>query len=100
MNVGVAVYNHSIAKLGAKPLEYRKGLPNFDPVRISETLWLAHGHQLFLDGLFNSDPHPGNVLITQTGELGLIDFGQGTEISLEVRVALARMLLALESGNE
>ncbi len=32
--------------------------------------------QLFRDGFFHADPHPGNVLLLPDGRLGLIDFGQ------------------------
>lgn len=35
-----------------------------------------HGHQIFVDGAFNGDPHPGNILLTPDGKLGLIDYGQ------------------------
>ena len=34
------------------------------------------GHQIFRDGVFNADPHPGNVLLLPDGRLGLIDYGQ------------------------
>lgn len=36
----------------------------------------VHGHQIFVDGAFNGDPHPGNILLTPDGKLGLIDYGQ------------------------
>ena len=40
----------------------------------------VHGHQIFVDGAFNGDPHPGNILLTPDGKLGLIDYGQvGTQ---------------------
>ena len=37
-----------------------------------------HGEQVFVDGLFNADPHPGNVMLLHGhGDgVGLIDFGQ------------------------
>ena len=41
-----------------------------------------HGEQVFVDGLFNADPHPGNVMLlhgTQSDGVGLIDFGQVKE---------------------
>ncbi len=31
--------------------------------------------QVFIDGFFHADPHPGNILILKDGRLGLIDFG-------------------------
>jgi len=100
MNVGVTMYNHSVAKLGATPLQYREGLPKFDPSDLSETMWRVHGHQFLVEGLFNTDPHPGNVLITKAGELGLIDFGQVCDIELETRVRFSRLLVALAMNDE
>ena len=43
-------------------------------------LMRIHGEQVFVDGLFNADPHPGNVmLLAQSDGVGLIDFGQVKE---------------------
>merc|ERR1719245_1202083 len=99
MNFGVALYNNSVGRLGASPLEYRQSLPNFEPARLSDLLWRVHGHQLLVEGLFNTDAHPGNVLIDDDGRVGLIDFGQMCELGLATRVRFARMLLALAAGD-
>ena len=35
------------------------------------------GHEVLVDGCFNADPHPGNILyLAKTEQLGLIDYGQ------------------------
>ncbi len=31
--------------------------------------------QVFVDGFFHADPHPGNILVLPGGKIGLIDFG-------------------------
>ncbi len=31
--------------------------------------------QIFIDGVFHADPHPGNILIGAHGQAGLVDFG-------------------------
>src|SRR3989338_3641452 len=31
--------------------------------------------QVFIDGLFHADPHPGNILVMKGGRIALIDFG-------------------------
>lgn len=49
------------------------------PINLAEvmdTLLKVHGHQVFVDGCFNADPHPGNILLLNDGRLGLVDFGQ------------------------
>lgn len=32
-------------------------------------------HQIFNDGFFHADPHPGNIVFLEDGTVGLIDFG-------------------------
>ena len=48
-----------------------------------------------MDGLFNADQHPGNILLMPDGRLGLIDFGQVKEIDELRRYQIARLMLAL-----
>ncbi|EEC48574.1 predicted protein, partial [Phaeodactylum tricornutum CCAP 1055/1] len=43
--------------------------------RVLKTLVHVHGLQLMQDGVFNADPHPGNVLVLPDGRLGLLDYG-------------------------
>ena len=38
--------------------------------------------QLLDTGRFHADPHPGNLLVTKTGRLALIDFGLCAEVPL------------------
>jgi len=99
-NLGALLYNSSVGLLGATPLQYRQAMPNFDPVELSRQLWLVHGHQLLMEGMFNTDPHPGNVLVDSKGNLGLIDFGQVCELDLPTRLRFARLVIALASGDE
>lgn len=55
--------------------------------------------QLFHDGLFNADCHPGNVLCLSDGRLGLVDYGQAARLAPAQRAALARLTLALADGR-
>ncbi|CAN0548578.1 unnamed protein product, partial [Ectocarpus sp. 8 AP-2014] len=59
----------------------------------------VHGHQIFVDGAFNGDPHPGNILLTPDGKLGLIDYGQVKHMALEERVKLAKLIVALDEDD-
>jgi aarF domain-containing kinase len=60
-----------------------------------ELLLRTLGHQIFIDGVFHADPHPGNVLLLPDGRLGLIDFGQCVRLTSRQRLLLARLILAL-----
>lgn len=53
------------------------------------------GHQIFNDGLFNGDPHPGNCLVLDCGRLGLIDYGQTRRLTKTDRLALAGVVSSI-----
>mmetsp|Transcript_21632 Transcript_21632/g.43351 ORF Transcript_21632/g.43351 Transcript_21632/m.43351 type:complete len:649 (+) Transcript_21632:125-2071(+) len=65
----------------------------------------VHGHQIFNLGLFNADPHPGNILVVQDPELqhvstshpkiGLIDYGQCKRLTPHERVKVAKLILSI-----
>jgi len=76
-----------------------EGVP--DLASLMETIMSIHGEQVLIDGLFNADPHPGNILLLQDGRtLGLIDFGQARRLSLDFRLVLARLVVALARGDK
>ena len=58
----------------------------------------VHGHQIFLDGCFNGDPHPGNVMELSNGKLGLIDYGQTRRLTSHERLSFARIVSTLSSN--
>jgi aarF domain-containing kinase len=61
----------------------------------------VQGYQIFNDGCFNGDPHPGNTLELDDGRLGLIDYGQTRRLSNDERLSSARVVAVLgkESRN-
>jgi len=59
----------------------------------------VHGYQLLIDGVFNADPHPGNILVLEDGSLGLIDYGIVGNLSLEDRLKVAKVIVALAEDN-
>jgi len=75
------------------------GHDDLEPIDVGgifEMLMSIHGQQVLLDGCFNADPHPGNILMLEDGKtLGLIDFGQVMYVPVEFRLKLARLILAL-----
>ncbi|MCQ8893713.1 MAG: AarF/UbiB family protein [Methanolinea sp.] len=46
-----------------------------NPRRIAQRGFLAYMTQIFQDGFFHGDPHPGNLLVTRDGDLVFLDFG-------------------------
>lgn len=66
---------------------------------LAETLVKAYLKQIVLDGVFHADPHPGNVLITDTGQLALIDLGMIGRLSPQMQERLLKLLLAVSEGR-
>jgi ubiquinone biosynthesis protein len=56
-------------------------------------------NQVFRDGYFHADLHPGNLFVDATGTIVAVDFGIMGRIDVETRRFLGRMLLGLLTGN-
>lgn len=68
--------------------------------RILKTLIRATGVQIMHDGIYNLDPHPGNVLILRDGRtVGLLDYGMVGRISDEERIGVADTITALARND-
>ena len=61
--------------------------------RLATALAHAYFKMFFVDGVFHADPHPGNVLLTDDGNLVLLDFGMIGRIERQVSDNLVRVLL-------
>jgi ubiquinone biosynthesis protein len=51
--------------------------------------------QIFVDGVYHADPHPGNMLVGPDAELILLDFGAVAELSHEMREGIPEFLEAV-----
>lgn len=94
--MGVTLWNYTIGWFA--PLPYPR--PPINHAALLSTLVNVHGRQIFLDGVFNGDPHPGNILLLRDGRIGLIDYGQIKVLPIEDRIELAKMLLYLQKGQQ
>eukprot|EP00056_Hartaetosiga_gracilis_P004982 m.80066 g.80066 ORF g.80066 m.80066 type:complete len:164 (-) comp12002_c0_seq9:49-540(-) len=77
----LALLYNCTAGLVTSPMDYKQPEPPLNIPYILDKLVEVHGHQIFVDGFFNGDPHPGNILLLDNGKLGLIDFGQVKSIT-------------------
>jgi ubiquinone biosynthesis protein len=55
--------------------------------------------QVLEHGIFQADPHPGNLLVTPEGELVLLDFGCSKEMLPQVRAGYLSTLRAFLAGD-
>ena len=65
------------------------------PEDIANLGFSAYIQQIFVDGLFHGDPHPGNLLVTRRGEVVFLDYGIVGVLRPERRRAFADLLLAM-----
>lgn len=56
-------------------------------------------HQIFENGLFQADPHPGNIAVLADGRLCLHDFGMVGELDATMRDSLTALLDAVVRGD-
>eukprot|EP00339_Tiarina_fusa_P027316 CAMPEP_0117060880 /NCGR_PEP_ID=MMETSP0472-20121206/42352_1 /TAXON_ID=693140 ORGANISM="Tiarina fusus, Strain LIS" /NCGR_SAMPLE_ID=MMETSP0472 /ASSEMBLY_ACC=CAM_ASM_000603 /LENGTH=319 /DNA_ID=CAMNT_0004779275 /DNA_START=74 /DNA_END=1030 /DNA_ORIENTATION=+ len=105
-NLGRRLYNSTIGFFPGtrtKPIEDKSSLP-INHAKMVDDLLLIHGHEILVDGFFNGDPHPGNIMLLREPDgsptLGLIDYGQVKRITKETRVLFSKLLIALDDDDK
>ncbi len=66
---------------------------------LAEELFNAYLQQIFVDGFFHADPHPGNVFLTSDYKIGLLDLGMAARISPRMQQQLLQLVLAVSEGR-
>ncbi len=59
----------------------------------------AFFNQVFRDGFFHADQHPGNLFVDDSGAIAAVDFGIMGRLDRDTRYYLADMLLGFLSGD-
>lgn len=88
-------------------LEYREGVnlnrylqepqPEPPPQEVAAILADAFFKQVFVDGFFHGDPHPGNIAVLPDGRLFFMDFGSAGYINETVRGKFVVIVRALQN---
>ncbi|MDR0267106.1 AarF/ABC1/UbiB kinase family protein [Paenibacillus sp.] len=82
--------------LGQRELLKEKG---FDLKLIAKRFVNAMLHQMFIEGFFHADPHPGNLLVRKDGSLAFLDFGMVGRLSEDMKDHLSELIIALMRKN-
>ncbi|HZN22208.1 MAG TPA: AarF/ABC1/UbiB kinase family protein [Gaiellaceae bacterium] len=65
-------------------------------VTLMADAWMT---MVFRHGFFHADPHPANIFLLDTGQLGLVDFGQAGKLSDEDMARLTRLFVDAATEN-
>jgi ubiquinone biosynthesis protein len=63
--------------------------------RMADT-WMT---MVFRHGFFHADPHPANIFVLDSGQLGLVDFGQAGKLTDEDMARLTRLFVDAATEN-
>jgi predicted unusual protein kinase regulating ubiquinone biosynthesis (AarF/ABC1/UbiB family) len=72
---------------------------DIDGSALAEELFRAYMKQIILDGFYHSDPHPGNVFITDDNKIALLDLGMVGYVSGSLQRQLLQILMAIGDGR-
>jgi ubiquinone biosynthesis protein len=70
----------------------KKPNPNLNAKQVSVNLITGFFKQVFRDGFFHADQHPGNIFVLDSGTVALLDFGIVGRIKIQDRIYLAELL--------
>ncbi len=70
-----------------------------DGAELAEELFKAYLQQILVDGFYHADPHPGNVFLTDTQSVALLDLGMVGYLSEKMQRDLLHFLLAVSEGR-
>jgi len=67
--------------------------------QMAKTITETYMQMLFTHGLFHADPHPGNLIATDSGAIGILDFGMIGRIDTRLREQIEEMLFAISMAD-
>ncbi|CAI3793505.1 ABC1 kinase family protein [Pseudarthrobacter sp. MM222] len=78
-----------------------------DPAQVAPVFAAVMFDQMFMNGFFHADPHPGNIFVTpdtdpsteRAWKLTFIDFGMMGEVTASTRSGLRKLLIAAASRD-
>lgn len=84
-------------------LEWIDGIPfsdkerisqvSFDKEEISQNFVISYFTQVYENGFFHADMHPGNLFLLENGDIAAVDFGIVGKIDKKTRIAVAEILI-------
>jgi len=72
---------------------------DIDKTKVAKNLVLSYFHQVYEDGFFHADMHPGNLFLLKNGDIAVVDFGIMGKIDKQTRLIIAKILIAFLHKN-
>lgn len=69
---------------------------NISPKEVAKKAINSYFEQIFVDGFFHADPHPGNVFVDSKGQLVYLDFGMMGRLPERDKELLGDLFIAVE----
>lgn len=69
--------------------------PDVDRKKLAERILREGFDEIFIDGFFHGDPHPGNLFLLKDGRYGILDFGLCGRLTPQMRETLVVLSLAV-----
>jgi predicted unusual protein kinase regulating ubiquinone biosynthesis (AarF/ABC1/UbiB family) len=66
---------------------------------LADVLFAAYLKQIFGDGFFHADPHPGNLFVTRDGRLAMLDLGMVAHLTPRLQDLLLQLMIAMAEGR-
>ena len=91
----------TIERVHGTPIAQREDLieAGHNPDELAENLLVAFLKQVFRDGFFHADLHPGNLFVDDSGRIVAVDFGIMGRLDKQTRRFVAELLLAFVTGD-
>ena len=91
----------TIERIAGIPIDEREAIieAGHDVDAVLEKASRAFFNQVFRDGFFHADLHPGNLFVNSDGDIAAVDFGIMGRLDCETRRYLAEMLLGFLTGD-
>ncbi|HEX6491640.1 MAG TPA: AarF/UbiB family protein [Gaiellaceae bacterium] len=84
-----------LERIDGEKVRTEHGLEPERAQQLARQFFRAYIRQVTVEGVYHADPHRGNVLLTEDGRLGLIDFGLLGRLDDETRTTLSLLLLGI-----
>ena len=66
---------------------------DFDRPQVAKNLVISYFNQVYINGFFHGDMHPGNLFLMKNSDIAVVDFGIMGIIDKKTRLAIAQILL-------